>query len=94
MSAAPTPGRWVTEHWDEAIARFPSNSISRMLGGIRAMDDAGLADEIEAWLDDHPVPQGEKQLQQARERLRVNVAHRSREADRLDAHLTGPTGTG
>ncbi len=85
---------WVTEHWDEANARFPSNSISRMLGGIRAMDDAELADRIEAWLDDHPVPQGEKALQQARERLRVNVAHRAREAGRLDAHLTGPTGTG
>ncbi len=85
---------WITEHWDEANARFPSNSISRMLGGIRAMDDGELADGIEAWLDDHPVPQGEKALQQARERLRVNVAHRAREADRLDAHLTGPTGTG
>jgi len=85
---------WVTEHWNEANARFPSNSISRMLGGIRAMDDATLADQIEAWLDDHPVPQGEKQLQQARERLRVNVAHRAREADRLEAHLTAPTGTG
>ncbi len=85
---------WITEHWDEVNARFPSNSISRMLGGIRALDDGALADGIEAWLDDHPVPQGEKQLQQARERLRVNVAHRAREADRLKAHLTGPTGTG
>ena len=37
---------WITEHWDEANARFPSNSISRMLGGIRALDDGTLADGI------------------------------------------------
>ena len=85
---------WVVEHWDEANARFPSNSIARMLAGIRAMDDGPLAEVIEGWLDDHPVPQGEKQLLQARERLRVNVAYRAREADRLESHLTGPTGTG
>jgi puromycin-sensitive aminopeptidase len=85
---------WITEHWDEANARFPSNSIARMLGGVRALDDAGLADEVEAWLDEHPVPQGDKQVRQARERLRVNVAYRAREAESLKVHLAGPTGTG
>ena len=65
-----------------------------MLGGIRALDEPALADEVEAWLDEHPVPQGEKQLQQSRERLRVNVAYRQREAEALAAHLTEPTGGG
>jgi puromycin-sensitive aminopeptidase len=85
--------RWLTVHWDDAMDRFPSNSISRMLAGVRALDDATLADEIEAWLDAHPVPQGEKHIQQSREKLRINVAHRSRNADLLASHLVGPTGT-
>jgi puromycin-sensitive aminopeptidase len=85
--------RWLTVHWDEAMTRFPSNSIARMLAGVRALDDADLAVEIEAWLDAHPVPQGEKHISQSREKLRVNVAHRAREADALSAHLLEPTGT-
>ena len=51
---------WITEHWDEANARFPSNSIPRMLGGVRAIDRADLADDVEAWMDAHPVPAGRK----------------------------------
>jgi hypothetical protein len=85
---------WITDHWDEANARFPSNSVPRMLGGVRAIDHADLADRVDAWMDAHPVPQGEKLLAQARERMRVNVAHRERSAATLEAHLTGPTGTG
>ena len=85
---------WITEHWDEANARFPSNSIPRMLGGVRAIDRADLADEVDSWMDAHPVPQGEKQLAQARERMRVNVAHRERSAAALEVHLMEPTGTG
>jgi puromycin-sensitive aminopeptidase len=85
---------WLTAHWDEALERFPSNSVSRMLAGIRALDRAELATEVEAWLDAHPVPSGEKQVTQHRERLRVNVAFREREAEALDQWLTGPTGGG
>jgi puromycin-sensitive aminopeptidase len=88
----PDAWRWLTEHWDEAMARFPSNSISRMLAGVRTLDDPALAEEIEAWLDAHPVPQGEKHINQSREKLRVNVAHRVRSADALSAHLLEPTG--
>jgi puromycin-sensitive aminopeptidase len=86
--------RWLTEHWDEAVARFPSNSISRMLGGITALDRPELADAVEAWLDDHPVPQGELALRQHRERMRVNVAHRQRAGGALEAALLRPTGNG
>jgi hypothetical protein len=64
-----------------------------MLAGVRSLDDAGLAAEVEAWLDEHPVPQGEKHLEQTREKLRVNVAHRERNAERLTTHLLAPTGT-
>ena len=44
---------WITDHWDEANARFPSNSIPRMLGGVRAIDQADLADRVDV-LDGGP----------------------------------------
>ncbi len=86
--------RWLTDHWDEVLARYPTNSISRMLGGIRALDQPTLADEVDAWLEAHPVASGAKQITQHRERLRVNVAFRQREAAFLEHHLMAPTGDG
>ena len=65
--------RLVHERWDEMNERFPSNSIVRMLSGIRSVNDPALAAAIEAFLAEHPVPQGEKSLQQHLERMRVSV---------------------
>ncbi|MGH9183016.1 MAG: M1 family metallopeptidase [Acidimicrobiales bacterium] len=80
---------FVTEHWDALTARFPDNAIPRMLGGITALSTPELAAVVEAFLDRHPVPQGARTVAQHRERLRVNVALRAREAGRLAASLAG-----
>jgi hypothetical protein len=65
-----------------------------MLAGVRALDDPKLADEVEAWLDAHPIPQGAKHIAQSREKLRINVAYRQREAEPLSSRLLAPTGDG
>jgi puromycin-sensitive aminopeptidase len=88
----PDAWRWLVAHWDELTARYPSGSIPRMLEGVRALDDPELAAEVDGWLDDHPVPQGVKQVEQHRERLRVNVLVRQREVESLNARLLSPTG--
>jgi puromycin-sensitive aminopeptidase len=80
--------RVVHERWDEMNERFPSNSIVRMLHGIRAVTDPALAADIEAFLEEHPVPQAKQTLLQHLERMRVTVALREREAARLAASLT------
>ncbi len=80
--------RAVEAHWDEMNERFPSNSIVRMLQGIRVVTDHGLASDIEAFMAEHPVPQGKQTLLQHLERMRVSVALRDREAGRLPAVLT------
>jgi puromycin-sensitive aminopeptidase len=84
------PDAWefVTGNWDQITERFPSNSIARMLEGIRALDRPELADQVLGFIDEHPVPQGAKIVDQHRERLRINVALRAREAERLAAHLS------
>jgi puromycin-sensitive aminopeptidase len=68
--------------------RFPSNSIVRMLAGIRSVGDAALAAEIEAFAAEHPVPQAKQTMRQHLERMRVTVDLRARESDAIAAALT------
>jgi puromycin-sensitive aminopeptidase len=79
---------FVRDNWDEVNARFPSNSIVRMLGGIRSFRGRDVADDVFTFFESHEVPQGDKQLAQHLERLEVNVALSARAADALDHHLT------
>ena len=72
--------RLVHERWDEMNERFPSNSIVRMLSGIRSVTDPALAADIEAFTAEHPVPQAKKTLQQHLERMQVSVRLAEREA--------------
>ena len=84
----PTLGRlaWelVSERWDELAERFPSNSLPRMLEGIRGITDADLARSIEAFLHEHPLPSGERQVAQHQERMWVTVAAARRTRADLD----------
>ena len=79
---------FVRDNWDALEARFPSNSIVRMLGGIRSLSDPVVAQDVYAFFETHEVPQGDKQLAQHLERLEVSVALRAREADALGRELT------
>jgi puromycin-sensitive aminopeptidase len=78
---------YVVDHWDQITERFPSNSIPRLLAGIRTVRSRQLAEEIAAFLERHPVPQGEMQVRQHVERMWVTVALAEREADRFAAAI-------
>ncbi len=80
---------FVTGRWEEIDRHFPSNSISRMLAGITALDRPELAQQVAAFLADHPVPQGAKQIAQHLERLEVNTALRRRATGALAEALSG-----
>ena len=75
-------------NWDELARVFPSNSLARMLEGIVGLDRPEQAERVRSFLADHPVPQGAKQIAQHLERLKINVAFRHREADRLATAIT------
>ncbi len=79
---------FVAAHWADIEQRFPANSLSRLVGGIRSLRDRSLADEVVAFLDEHPIPQGELQVRQHIERMWVTVALAERESSRLAAALT------
>jgi len=72
----------VHDRWDEMNERFPSNSIVRMLSGIRTVSNPALAADIEAFTAEHPVPQAQQTLQQHLERMKVSVGLGEREARR------------
>ena len=74
----PLAWKLVHERWDEMNKRFPSNSIVRMLSGIRAVTDPTLAADIEAFVAEHPVPQAKQTVKQHIERMRVSVGLRER----------------
>ncbi len=78
---------FVQDEWDTINERFPSNSIVRMLEGIRSLSTPDIAPEVFVFFETHEVPQGDKILAQHLERLEVNVALRSRESERLTHHL-------
>ena len=78
---------FVAAEWDTINERFPSNSIARLLEGVRSLSGPDVAPEVFVFFETHEVPQGDKILAQHLERLEVNVALRAREADALNAAL-------
>ncbi|MYA84565.1 MAG: M1 family metallopeptidase [Acidimicrobiaceae bacterium] len=79
---------FLAEHWDRLLGIFPTNySLARMLEGVTALDRVELAARVHAFLAEHPLPQGAKQVAQHLERLDINVAMRERESGRLAAAI-------
>ena len=72
---------FIAENWDGLLEKFPSNSISRMLGGVTAISKPDEALMVSRFLADHQIPQGKKLIDQHLERQQVNTAFRQRLAD-------------
>jgi len=69
----------LVEHWDEVVERIPANTAPRMLEGVRFLcRDATLADSVAAFVADHPLAIGQRTVEQAVERMYVNVAFATR----------------
>ena len=84
----PVAWAFIRDRWAQLGEQFPSNSIPRMLEGIRSLSQPEVADDVRSFLADHPVPQGAKTVEQHLERLSINVELRAREAPRLAAALS------
>jgi len=63
----------VRSRWVEINERYPSNTLSRLLEGLAAQVDPGLAADARAFLSEHPLPQGAKQVAQTLETMDVKV---------------------
>lgn len=65
---------FVEQNWDQLIERFPTNSLPRMLAGIRSVTDRRAAERIESFLSAKELPAGQQQVDQHVERMWVTVA--------------------
>jgi puromycin-sensitive aminopeptidase len=79
---------FIHREWTAMNQRYPSNSIARMLEGVRTISDPTLAADVDAFVAEHPVPQGAKTVAQHLERMHVSVALAEREAGRLGEALS------
>jgi puromycin-sensitive aminopeptidase len=71
------PATWgrVRDNWDDLMIRFPTNTAPRMVDGVRLLcRDHALADEVRGFFATHPVPGGQRTVDQTIERLGVNEA--------------------
>ena len=91
MSRDHGPAVWsrISQRWDEINEMFPSNTIVRMLTGVRWLTDPEAKVAVTAFFADREIPQGKKQLDQHLERLAVNAAFQERVRKDLRTALEG-----
>ncbi len=76
---------FVRDHWDEAVARFPGNTIVRMVDSVKTLTTPDQQASVQTFFSEHPIPQGARTLKQILERQRINVELRKRAASELSA---------
>ncbi len=70
----PSVWRFMASRWDEVLEKFPPNTLSYATRGIVTfINDAALADEVEAFHESHPLAGEQKEVQQNVERMRVGL---------------------
>jgi puromycin-sensitive aminopeptidase len=80
--------RFVRERWDETNARFPKNTIVRMVDSVKTLTRPDQQADVSAFFAEHPIPQAAKTLEQILERQDVNVALRQRAEQALATVFT------
>ena len=78
----------IKEHWSTLMERFPPMIIKRSVETIWARHDQ--ADDVRAFMANHPMPHSEKAIAQALERLDVAEGLAQRESNRLTGYLQRP----
>jgi puromycin-sensitive aminopeptidase len=80
----------VKEQWGALLERFPVNSHNRMLSTVRTLYmTQALAADVTEFLRTHPLRSGQRSVDQALERLGVNVAFAARHRSELGPVLAG-----
>ncbi|MDJ0923682.1 MAG: M1 family metallopeptidase [Acidimicrobiia bacterium] len=79
----PRVWKLVKDNWDAVLAAIPGQHKRRILDLIMYRSEPEIAEDIEAWLADHPIRGAGQSTTQQLERLQVRVGLRRREAGRL-----------
>jgi hypothetical protein len=71
------------KRWSEAIARFPDNTIGRMVESVKTLTLPEERADVAAFFSEHEIPQAAKALQQTLDRQTINVVLRERATESL-----------
>jgi puromycin-sensitive aminopeptidase len=75
------------ERWDDLLARLAPSTIGRSIEAMRDQFSPGIAADVRAFIQAHPVPQNERLLAQTVEHLEVNEAFGHRLGNSLRSAL-------
>ena len=77
------PHAWarLAEEWPRLSSSIPPMTHSRVVEGLPALSEPGLAAEVQAYFAENPMPHAAKALAQKLERLRALVMMRERESE-------------
>ena len=78
---------FVTERWQVALDRFPSNTIVRMVDSVKFLTTPAQVEQVQEFFARHPIPQASETLRQILERQQINARLRERESERFAASL-------
>ena len=94
-NSGPATWRRIVGAWDEFPKKFPSNTLPRMLDGVRALcSPPELAAEVASFIDANPLAAGGRTVEQILERLAMSVNFGQREGPTLAATLSDVLGLG
>jgi puromycin-sensitive aminopeptidase len=79
--------KFLTDRWVDAVAKFPSNTIVRMVDSVKMLTQPQQVEQVNEFFRAHPIPQAALTLRQILERQQVNAALLARETDRFPASL-------
>jgi puromycin-sensitive aminopeptidase len=77
--------RFVKERWEEVNRRLPPNTIIYLADGARYLTTPEHEADVQAFFEEHDIPQARKMLKQVLERQRTNVSFRRRVEPQLAA---------
>ncbi len=77
----------VRERWSDANARFPKNTIVRMIESVALLTSPAAVHDVQSFFAEHPIEQSINTQRQILERQQVNAALRARDGDALAAAL-------
>jgi puromycin-sensitive aminopeptidase len=77
-TTGPSVWRFFTSRWQEAIDKFPANTLTRLALGIPTfIKDPIFADQVAAFHESHPISGEQRIVDQAIERMRVGLTFAS-----------------
>jgi puromycin-sensitive aminopeptidase len=89
------PATWerIVAAWDDFPKKFPSNTLPRMLDGVRALcSPPEFAIGVTSFIDANPLAAGSRTVEQILERLTMSVSFGQREGPTLAATLADVLG--